>query len=153
MPKVIFHDNVEKSTIKNDNYRKVEYTHPGGMQFVLMSLKPSVEIGMELHKTHDQFIRVEKGNGIAEIKEGGKIKKYKLLDGYAIIIPSGTQHNIINTGKTKLKLYTIYTPPEHKDGLVQKEKLQEKLKGGGINYQEKYLKYKSKYIEIKNKFA
>ena len=151
--KDIFYENVEKTTLKNDNYRKVEYTHPKGMQFVLMSLKPGVEIGMEIHKDHDQFIRIEKGDGIAQIKKGDKIKTYKLSDGFAIIIPSGTYHNIINTGKTKLKLYSVYTPPEHKDGLIQKEKPFEKIqKGGEINmYEEKYLKYKTKYLELKNK--
>jgi mannose-6-phosphate isomerase-like protein (cupin superfamily) len=152
MTKDIFYENVEKTTLKNDNYRKVEYTHPGGMQFVLMSLKPGVEIGMEIHKDHDQFIRIEKGNGIAQIKKGNSLKKYKLSDGYAIIIPSGTYHNIINTGKTKLKLYSIYTPPEHKDKLVQKEKPVEKIqKGGEVNiYKQKYLKYKNKYLQLKN---
>lgn len=153
MTKDIFYDNVEKSTLKNDNYRKVDYTHLGGMQFVLMSLKPGVEIGMEIHKDHDQYIKIEKGTGIAQIKKGNNIKTYKLSDGFAIIIPSGTHHNIINTGKTKLKLYSIYTPPEHKDKLVQKEKPLEKIqKGGEINmYEQKYLKYKTKYLQLKNK--
>jgi mannose-6-phosphate isomerase-like protein (cupin superfamily) len=165
-----FHKNIEKSTISNNFYRKVLYTHKNeknnGMQFVLMSLKPGVEIGMEIHKDHDQFIKIEKGKGKAIIKKGHILKSYKLYDGIGIIIPSGTYHNIINTGKDNLKIYTIYTPPEHKQYLVQKEKEKEKeketktktktslQKGGELNsisYKEKYLKYKKKYLEIKNK--
>ena len=149
-----FHKNIEKNTISNNFYRKVLYTHKNGknngMQFVLMSLKPGVEIGMEVHKDHDQFIRIEKGKGKAIIKKGIVLKSYKLYDGVGIIIPSGTYHNIINTGKKKLKLFTIYTPPEHKPYLVQKEK--EKQKGGemdSILYKQKYLKYKQKYLELK----
>ena len=146
----IYHQNIEKATLDNENYRKVEYTHSGLMQMVLMKIKPGEEIGMEVHEEHDQFIRIEKGKGVAEIKEGGEIKQYELYDGIAIIIPSGTFHNIINTGKEDLKLYSIYTPPEHKDGLIQKEK--PKQTGGNISeYKEKYLKYKNKYIMLKNK--
>ena len=145
----IFYQDIENTTIKNNNYRKVEYTHPGGMQMVLMSIKPNEEIGMEVHKEHDQFIRIEKGQGLAQIKENGKLVDYKLKDGIAIIIPSGTHHNIINTGKKPLKLYSIYTPPEHKDGLVQRNKPIEQ-DGGQIDYKQKYLKYKQKYIMLKN---
>ena len=131
----IFYDNIEKSTIKNNNYREVQYTHPGGMQFVLMSIKPGVEIGMEKHNTHDQFIRIEKGTGELQIKKNNKITKYKLYDGIGIIIPSGTFHNVINTGKEPLKIYNIYTPPEHKQGLIQKEKEEkEENQEGGKKY-------------------
>lgn len=130
----IFYDNIEKSTINNDNYRNVQYTHPSGMQFVLMSIKPGEEIGMEVHKTHDQFFRIEKGKGELQIKKNNNIKKYDLYDGIGIIIPSGTLHNVINTGKDELKLYSIYTPPEHKHGLIQKEKPMDKQKGGNIYY-------------------
>jgi mannose-6-phosphate isomerase-like protein (cupin superfamily) len=145
----VYYENIEKATLKNDNYRKVEYTHPGGMQMVLMKIKPGEEIGMEVHSDHDQFIRIEEGMGIAEIKENNTIKKYELFDGIAIIIPSGTFHNIKNIGKTPLKLYSIYTPPEHKDGLVQKDKPIENQKGGSY-YKMKYLKYKIKYLKQKN---
>ena len=71
----IFYDNIEKSTISNNNYREVQYTHPGGMQFVLMSVKPGEEIGMEVHKKHDQFIRIEEGKGELQIKNNNKITK------------------------------------------------------------------------------
>jgi mannose-6-phosphate isomerase-like protein (cupin superfamily) len=105
-----------------------------------MSLKPKEDIHMEVHKDHDQFIRVEKGTGIAII-EG---KKYKLKDGIGIIIPAGSRHQIINNGKNKLKLYTIYSPPEHPDGLIQKLKPSEDKK-----FEKKYLKYKNKYLNYK----
>ena len=118
----IFCKNVEKLSLDNKNYRHVKYTHPKGLQFVLMSLKPKEEIGMELHKTIDQFIRIEQGTGELQIKTKDKIKKYKLTDGFGLIIPSGTWHNIINKGKDELKLYSIYTPPEHKDGLKERTK-------------------------------
>jgi mannose-6-phosphate isomerase-like protein (cupin superfamily) len=129
----IFYDNIEKSTIKNNNYRDVQYTHPGGMQFVLMSIKPGEEIGMEIHDAHDQFIRIEKGKGVLEIKKNNNIKKYDLYDGIGIIIPSGTYHNVINTGDKPLKIYNIYTPPEHKQGLIQKDKPQNQ-EGGKVYF-------------------
>jgi mannose-6-phosphate isomerase-like protein (cupin superfamily) len=130
----IFYDNIEKSTINNNNYRNIQYTHPGGMQFVLMSIKYGEEIGMEVHDNHDQFFRVEKGKGILEIKKSNKITKYDLYDGVGIIIPSGTYHNVINTGKEPLKMYSIYTPPEHKQGLIQKEKPNEQAGGDKTYY-------------------
>jgi len=89
------------------------------MQLVLMSIKVGSDIGMEVHKTVDQFIRVERGSGITILDN----KKYKLSDGDAIVIPAGVVHNIINVSKTEpLKLYTIYTPPNHKHGTIQKNK-------------------------------
>ncbi len=107
--------NLEKETIENNNYRKVIYTNPGGMQLVLMSLEKGQDIGMEIHNDIDQFIRVEKGNGIAIVNN----TKYELNDGYSIMIPKGSNHNIINTGNSELKLYTIYSPPEHKHGKIE----------------------------------
>ena len=131
----IFYDNIEKSTISNNNYREVQYTPPGGMQFVLMSVKPGEEIGMEVHKKHDQFIRIEEGKGELQIKNNNKITKYDLYDGIGVIIPSNTYHNVINTGKKPLKLYNIYTPPEHKQGLIQKDKKDKKEnQEGGKKY-------------------
>jgi mannose-6-phosphate isomerase-like protein (cupin superfamily) len=118
----IFCKNVEKITLDNNNYRHVKYTHKKGMQFVLMSLKPGEEIGMEMHGSIDQFIRIEQGTGELQIKTKDKIKKYRLKDGSGLIIPSMTWHNIINRGKDDLKLYSIYTQSEHKDGLKQKNK-------------------------------
>ena len=118
----VFCKNIEKLTLDNKYYRNVLYTHNKGMQFVIMSLQVGEEIGMEKHTNTDQFIRIEKGKGELHIKNDNKIKKYKLVDGSGLIIPSNTYHNIINTGKEELKLYSIYTPPEHKDGLKQKTK-------------------------------
>lgn len=112
-----FSDNIEKDTIENANYRKVLFT-TDNLQLVVMSLKPKEEIGMETHADGSQFIRVEKGKGQAIING----KEHDLSDGISIIIPSGAKHNIINTGEDDLKLYTIYAPPEHEDGLVQKTK-------------------------------
>jgi mannose-6-phosphate isomerase-like protein (cupin superfamily) len=104
--------NITKLTLKNNNYRKVIETGTY-QQIVLMSLKPKEEIGMEVHKKVDQFIRIEKGVCLAIIGKGENQKIYKLKDDYFIIIPAGTYHNIINVGTGKLKLYSIYAPPNH----------------------------------------
>lgn len=109
---------IEKKTVENDNYREVLFTAPN-LQLVIMSLKPGEEIGMETHDHGDQFFRVEAGEGEA-ILDG---KKHKLTDGSIVIIPEKVEHNIINTSADKdLKVYTIYTPPEHKEGVVHKTK-------------------------------
>jgi mannose-6-phosphate isomerase-like protein (cupin superfamily) len=116
--KDVFVKNIENLTLKNSNFRKVLFTAKH-MQLVLMSIKVGTDIGMETHKHTDQFIRIESGVGMA-ILDG---KKYKLTDGSAVVIPAGTKHNIINISKTEpLKLYTIYTPPEHKPNTIQKNK-------------------------------
>lgn len=113
-PLKYYNSNIESKTISNNNYRQVEYTDDL-MQLVLMSLKPSEEIGMETHSATTQFIRVEKGNGLAIINDD----KINLSDGSVVVIPYGYKHNIINTGNDDLKLYTIYTPPEHEKGLIE----------------------------------
>lgn len=125
---MIFHGNIEDITEKNTFYRKVLFTSPSNiMQLVVMSLEPQQEIGMEVHHDHDQFIRVETGYGKAVIKNMEKIEEYKLSDGFAVIIPAGTWHNIINLSTIdNMKLYTIYSPPEHKDKLIQVKKPIEK---------------------------
>ena len=128
---------IEKDTLKNTNYRNVVYTSPNeglkprGIQVVLMNLRPKEEIGMEIHNDPpvDQFIKVEHGSAEAYIiQDKDEISevtyKYKLEEGDAIVIPSGTWHNIVNTDNRKnLKLYTIYTPAEHPDSLIQKFKV------------------------------
>lgn len=112
-----FVNNIEKLSLHNDDFRKVLFTTK--MQLVVMSLKPLEDIGMEVHPNTDQFIRIEKGVGVAILN--GKI--YELSDGTAIVIPAGVEHDIINTDKkNKMKLYTIYTPPEHPIGTVIKNK-------------------------------
>ena len=119
-PRNVLSGNIEEMTLNNKNYRKVINT-TRHQQLVLMSLKPKEEIGMEIHKKVDQFIRIEKGSAIAIIgKDEQKI--YKLKKEYFITIPAGTYHNIINIGKGELKLYSIYSPYNHKKGTVQKVK-------------------------------
>ncbi|PIT94068.1 cupin domain-containing protein [Candidatus Falkowbacteria bacterium CG10_big_fil_rev_8_21_14_0_10_43_11] len=105
--------NLEEATQKNVNFRTVLYTAEHS-QLVVMSLKPGEEIGMEVHLNIDQFIRVESGTGKV-IMNG---EENAISDGFAFVIPAGTNHNVINTGDTQMKLYTVYTPPNHKDGTV-----------------------------------
>ena len=113
-----FFANIEKDTLENENYRKVLYTSKYS-QLVLMSLEPKEEIGMEVHSDNDQFFRIEKGQGKCII-DGNE---YKLEDGVAIVVPAGSQHNVINTSETEeLKLYTIYSPAHHKDGIARATK-------------------------------
>ncbi|MGZ4924572.1 MAG: cupin domain-containing protein [Halobacteriota archaeon] len=113
-----FSIDIEKTTLGNGNFRKVLYTSKHS-QLVLMSLKPEEDIGMEVHKDNDQFFRFERGQGKCVI-DGNE---YELSDGVAVVVPAGAQHNIINTSKTEdLKLYTIYSPAHHKDGIVRATK-------------------------------
>jgi mannose-6-phosphate isomerase-like protein (cupin superfamily) len=113
-----FKSNIEKDTLKNKNFRKVLYS-ASHCQLVLMSLKPKEEIGLETHKENDQFFRFEAGRGRVEI-DGNK---YTVKDGDAVIIPAGAKHNVINISATAdLKMYTIYSPPHHKDQIVRKTK-------------------------------
>jgi len=109
-----FVSNIEKDTLENSNFRKVLYTGKYS-QLVLMTLKPNEDIGLEVHDTVDQFFRIEKGAGKVIIMG----VEYEIGDGTAIIIPAGTEHNIINTSATdELKLYTVYSPANHKDGTI-----------------------------------
>ncbi len=113
-----FCNNIEKATLENGNFRNVLYTSKHS-QLVLMSLKPEEDIGMEVHEENDQFFRFESGQGKCVI-DGNE---YALSDGVAVVVPAGAQHNIINTSKTEdLKLYTIYSPAHHKDGIVRATK-------------------------------
>lgn len=113
-----YFDNIEKLTIENNNFRKVLYTS-ANMQLVLMSLKPLEDIGLEVHNENDQFFRFENGNGKVIVGE----TEYIVGDGDTVIVPAGTQHNVINTSdEIDLKLYTIYTPAHHKDGIVRSTK-------------------------------
>ncbi len=113
-----FVENIEKETLDNNNFRKVLYTSKHG-QVVVMSLLPNEEIGMEVHETSDQFFRIDSGEGKVIIDGEEAI----FTDGFAIVVPAGSQHNVINTSNEKsLKLYTIYMPPHHKDGIIHKTK-------------------------------
>lgn len=113
-----FITNIETDTIKNRYFRKVLYTTKS-FQLVLMSIEPKSDIGMETHKTITQFIRVEKGTGKA-IFNG---KEHDISDGSAFVIPNGTEHNIINTSNSNdLKIYSIYSPPNHTKNTIHKTK-------------------------------
>lgn len=110
-----FNGNIEQLSINNTNFRQVLYTSKHA-QLVLMSLKPGEEIGEEIHNENDQFFRFEAGQGLVQI-DGNE---YDVSDGSAVIVPSGARHNVINISDTEdLKLYTIYMPPHHKDGIVR----------------------------------
>jgi mannose-6-phosphate isomerase-like protein (cupin superfamily) len=110
-----FNTNIENDTVENDNFRKVLYTGKN-TQLVLMSLKPREEIGLETHPENDQFFRFEAGEG--EVVIDGN--KYQVTDGSAIIIPAGAEHNVTNTSDSEdLKMYTLYSPPHHKHGIVR----------------------------------
>ena len=109
---------IEEGTLENETFRRVLYTARHS-QLVLMSLKPKEEIGMEVHSDNDQFFRFEKGVGKVII-DGNE---YEVKDGFAVIVPAGAQHNVINTSETEaLKLYTIYSPAHHKDSIVRATK-------------------------------
>jgi len=113
-----FVNNIEQATLANNNFRQVLYTGKHS-QLVLMNLKPNEEIGMEVHNDNDQFFRFEKGMGKVII-DGNE---YQISDGFAVVVPSGAQHNVINTSADQdLKLYTIYSPAHHKDGIVRATK-------------------------------
>ena len=108
--------NIEKATIENTDYRRVLYTAKNS-QLVLMNIRPGEEIGEEVHHL-DQFIRVEQGK--CKVALDGV--EHVLEDDYTVMIPAGTKHNVINIGETELKLYSIYSPPEHKDATIHKTK-------------------------------
>lgn len=108
---------IETLTEENTAFRHVLYTGHH-LQLVLMALKPGEDIGMETHKTHDQFFRMEKGRGEVEING----TRHKVKGGSAIIVPAGATHNLTNTGDKPLRLYTLYGPPNHKDGLLEQTK-------------------------------
>jgi len=113
-----FVSNIEKDTLENNNFRKVLYTGKHS-QLVLMCLQPNEEIGMEVHHDNDQFFRFEKGEGKCFI-DGNE---YDIVGGVAVVVPAGAEHNIVNTsGSDELKLYTIYSPAHHKDGIVRSTK-------------------------------
>ena len=107
--------NIEKDTLENNNFRKVLYTAKY-CQLVLMSLLPKEEIGMEVHPDRDQFFRFEAGEGMVYIND----TTYAVKDGDVVIVPAGSKHNVVNTSLAmSLKLYTIYSPAEHQDGVVR----------------------------------
>lgn len=111
-----FIQDIDALTLDNRNFRRVLYT-ADNCQLVLMSLEPDEEIGMETHDV-DQFFRVEEGSG--EVVLDGVTSR--IGDGFAIVIPAGAAHNIVNTGAGALKLYSLYSPPHHRDGVVHRSR-------------------------------
>jgi len=114
---------IEEATTKNDTFRTVLFT-ADRLQLTVMSLGPGEEIGVEMHDHLDQFIRIEEGSGRVTFgpSKDEIAETHDVEDDWAVIIPGGTWHNVINTGDGKLKLYSIYTPPEHPDGTVHATK-------------------------------
>ncbi len=112
-----YHDDIEQQTTGNNDFRRVLYTGHN-LQLVLMSLPPGCDIGAEVHEDRDQFFRFEEGRGQVDIDDN----TYDVVDGSAVVVPAGARHNVRNTGDGPLKLYTLYGPPEHKDGIVQATK-------------------------------
>ena len=112
-----YHDDIEQQTTGNNDFRRVLYTGHN-LQLVLMSLPPGCDIGAEVHEDRDQFFRFEEGRGQVDIDDN----TYDVVDGSAVVVPAGARHNVRNTGDSPLKLYTLYGPPEHKDGIVQATK-------------------------------
>jgi mannose-6-phosphate isomerase-like protein (cupin superfamily) len=110
--------NIEQAAKENNNFRQVLYTAKHS-QLVLMSLKPKEEIGEEVHPDVDQFFRIDAGEGKCVI-DGNE---YEIKDGFAVVVPAGAKHNVINTSESEeLKLYTIYSPPHHRDGVIHATK-------------------------------
>ena len=143
----IFCENLNFKTIENNDYRKVAYTGKY-MQFVYMCIKPGDNIHLETHNKTDQFVRIEQGEGLAIINK----KEYKLYDDIGVIIPAGAKHEIVNTSTNNdLKLYTIYSPPNHDEHKID-VKNPNKQSGGSDYFKNKYLKYKKKYLQLQNKF-
>lgn len=115
----VYFGNIENLTLQNSYFRQVLFTGPNS-QLVVMCLRPNEEIGSEVHPTVDQFFRIEKGTAKIVV---GEAEEHTVGDGDAIIVPAGTRHNVINASASEdLKLYTIYTPPNHPDGTIHKTK-------------------------------
>ena len=112
-------ENIEDVTVANEDFRRVLYTGRH-LQLVLMTLPPGCDIGEEVHEDRDQFFRIEQGRGTITIDgEANEVE-----DDFAIIVPAGARHNVVASGDAPLKLYTLYGPPEHRDGVVHKTKEQ-----------------------------
>jgi len=114
---------INKATLANDTYRTALWTGPH-LQLTLMSIKPSEDIGLEVHPDNDQFLRIEKGTGVVQMGPTRDRLFYQqnVYDDYAVFVPAGTWHNIINTGKEPMKIYSIYAPPHHPYGTVHQTK-------------------------------
>lgn len=114
-----YHTNIEKETLENNNFRKVLFTGKYS-QLVVMSILPGEEIGNEVHENVDQFFRVEQGKAKVIINNGQE--QFMVSEDEVFIVPAGTWHNVVNISDKELKLYTIYSPPNHPDGTIHKNK-------------------------------
>ena len=112
-------DDIEQATLANADFRRVLYTGKN-LQLVLMTLPPGCDIGEEVHEDRDQFFRIEEGRGTIFIDGAAN----RVEADFAAIVPAGARHNVVNDGDSPLRLYTIYAPPEHRDGVVHKTKEQ-----------------------------
>ncbi len=110
-------DDIEAATVANEDFRRVLYTG-SNLQLVLMTLQTGEEIGEEVHEDIDQFFRVEEGRGTIYIDGAAS----RIEDDFAAIVPAGARHNVVNSGDRPLKLYTLYGPPEHRHGVVHRDK-------------------------------
>ena len=114
---------IEKATLANDNYRRTLWTGPH-LQLTLMSINPGDDIGLEVHPDNDQFLRIEQGSGEVQMGPHENTLAYsqQVYDGFAVFVPAGTWHNIINTGKEPMRIYAIYSPSHHPHGTVHETK-------------------------------
>lgn len=115
--------NIERETVDNETFRTVLFTG-AHLQLTVMSIAPGEDIGREKHDDVDQFLRIEQGTGRLELSrtEGEVEETHDVEDDWAMIVPAGLWHNVVNTGEGELKVYSIYTPPEHPDGTVHRTK-------------------------------
>jgi mannose-6-phosphate isomerase-like protein (cupin superfamily) len=114
--------NIEELTLNNDNFRTAAWTG-SQMQMTLMSIQPGDDIGLEVHDDHDQFLRIEEGEARVEMgPSADELEIWEAKDDFAIFVPAGVWHNIINTGSDPLKLYSIYAPAEHPHGTIHETK-------------------------------
>jgi mannose-6-phosphate isomerase-like protein (cupin superfamily) len=116
-------DDIERATLENENFRSVLHTGEH-TQLTVMSIPAGGEIGGEVHPDHDQFLRIESGSARVELggEEGSPAETHDVGDDWAVIVPAGEWHNVVNTGSGALKLYSLYSPPEHPDGTVHRTK-------------------------------
>ena len=114
---------IESETLDNENFRRVVFTGAKS-QLTVMAIQPGEEIGVEMHDHLDQFLRIEQGSALVTFgpSETEITERHEVTDDWAIIVPGGTWHNVINTGTEALKLYSIYSPPEHPDGTIHRDK-------------------------------
>jgi mannose-6-phosphate isomerase-like protein (cupin superfamily) len=111
--------NIESATIDNTNYRTTLWTGKN-LQITLMSIEPGHDIGLEVHDTHDQFLRIEQGSAAVSMgPTRDDLQTWQAVDGDAVVVPSGTWHNLVSSGDVPLKVYSIYAPPQHPHGTVQ----------------------------------